>query len=291
VNARWAKVSAGGLPEAYTRQVMVRLYLDRTRRAWFRREASTPDVPDQAQDDDRNGLDDVAAAVHAGLDGLPPRQRAVLVLRYWEDLTLQEVATTLGCSVGTAKSHASRGLATLRSRLSPQEGPAEVQGLSGKEEDVTDDDTFMKDVLARAVQERPAPVLDVETVIAGGSRRRRRRTGLTILGTVSGSVLAAGVVLGVTARDHTPTVGWSKPHRWTRYCCPHILEAHRPLCRHCPNVDQFDHWELRTRKGRGGSTSSARSWASSVRAPTGCCGRWLSPVSRRGRCGVRTTTA
>jgi RNA polymerase sigma-70 factor (sigma-E family) len=121
VYARWSRVSAGGPPDAYTRQVLVRLYLDRTRRAWFKREASTPNVPDHQLTWDPIRGDDDTATLQAALEGLPARQRTVLVLRYWDDLTLEQVAATLGCSVGTAKSHASRGLATLRSRLSQQQ--------------------------------------------------------------------------------------------------------------------------------------------------------------------------
>ena len=48
------------------------------------------------------------------LAGVPPRQRAVLVLRYWHDLSVEETATALGCSTGTVKSQAARGLARLR---------------------------------------------------------------------------------------------------------------------------------------------------------------------------------
>ncbi|MGC4807102.1 SigE family RNA polymerase sigma factor [Micromonospora sp. DT233] len=59
------------------------------------------------------------------LRGLPPRMRAVLVLRYWEDLPEAQIAQTLGCSVGTVKSQASRGIARLRAAL-----PALAEGAS-----------------------------------------------------------------------------------------------------------------------------------------------------------------
>jgi RNA polymerase sigma factor (sigma-70 family) len=51
------------------------------------------------------------------VSALPPRQRAVLVLRYYEDLTEQQIADVLGCRPGTVKSQASAALATLRTRL------------------------------------------------------------------------------------------------------------------------------------------------------------------------------
>lgn len=53
----------------------------------------------------------------AALGELPARQRAVVVLRYWDDLSETEVAHALGCSAGTVKSQAARGLAKLRARL------------------------------------------------------------------------------------------------------------------------------------------------------------------------------
>lgn len=67
----------------------------------------------------RDVADDVVVReeVRAALHGLPPRMRAVLVLRYWEDLTEAQTAQTLGCSVGTVKSLASRGIARLRAVL------------------------------------------------------------------------------------------------------------------------------------------------------------------------------
>ena len=63
------------------------------------------------------GAVDARAELLGALAVLPPRQRAVLVLRYFEDLSEAQVAQTLGCSVGTVKSTASRGLARLREAL------------------------------------------------------------------------------------------------------------------------------------------------------------------------------
>jgi RNA polymerase sigma factor (sigma-70 family) len=56
------------------------------------------------------------------LAALPPRQRAVIVLRYWEDYSLDDAAVALGISVGTVKSQAARGLAALRGHLAPADG-------------------------------------------------------------------------------------------------------------------------------------------------------------------------
>ena len=59
------------------------------------------------------------------LAAVPPRQRAVLVLRYWEDLPVDEVAALLNCSPGTVKSQSARGLDTLRGLLSPMHSSSE----------------------------------------------------------------------------------------------------------------------------------------------------------------------
>lgn len=101
-------------PEAYVRRVLVNASIDRWR--WLRRrDESSLDAagPGPAGGDPAILVARRDELIRA-LAALPPRQRAVLVLRYWEDMTEAEVAGLLGCSVGTVKSQASRGLARLR---------------------------------------------------------------------------------------------------------------------------------------------------------------------------------
>lgn len=96
-------------PEAYVRRVMLTTYLSWRRRKWSG-EVPASSVPDSgviAEPELRLSLLEV-------LGRLTPRQRAVIVLRYFDDLSEAETASFLGCSVGTVKSHASRGLQELR---------------------------------------------------------------------------------------------------------------------------------------------------------------------------------
>jgi RNA polymerase sigma-70 factor (sigma-E family) len=98
--------------EAYTRVTMVRLAGRWRRRRWSR-EVPTCAIPERATDDHAADVD-LAALVHSALASLPWPQRAVLVLRYYDDLSENEIASILRCSVGTVKSRASRALAALR---------------------------------------------------------------------------------------------------------------------------------------------------------------------------------
>jgi len=111
----WHRVARHEALDPYVRQVLIRTFIDDGRRGWWRRERpqETPvDHPAaQAGADDRLVLMQALAAV-------PPRQRAVLVLRYWEDMSVEQTAAVLSCSTGTVKSQAARGLDALRILMS-----------------------------------------------------------------------------------------------------------------------------------------------------------------------------
>ena len=120
----WPRISRRSDPERYVRQILVNASVDRWRQLRRR-----PEIPLVADVEARGG--DSAAAVAdrdlllRGLGELPPRQRAVLVLRYFEDMSEAQTAAMLGCSVGTVKSQAARGLARLRDITAGAERPSE----------------------------------------------------------------------------------------------------------------------------------------------------------------------
>lgn len=114
VYLKWRKVRASDNPDGYVRTMVVRAFLHERRRAWTARVVLTNETPERAAPPTE--VED-ASVLRAALDRLPPRQRAVLVLRFIEDLSVGEVAQLLGCSAGTVKSQTSHGLATLRRLL------------------------------------------------------------------------------------------------------------------------------------------------------------------------------
>jgi RNA polymerase sigma-70 factor (sigma-E family) len=112
----WSRVRRADSPDAYVRRIVINTNSSRMRTRRFS-EHVMPVLPDHGAPDQTGQQDDRSALV-AALMTLPARQRAVVVLRYWLDLTESQVAATLGCSAGTVKSQASRALAKLR--LSPE---------------------------------------------------------------------------------------------------------------------------------------------------------------------------
>ncbi len=111
-------------PVAYVRKVMVNTHLTRWRR-WGSR-VRLGDVPETAADDARLERSHDRDALRRALAALPPRQRAVLVLRYLEDMPDDAIAALLGCQPTTVRSQASRGLAALRPLLTA-DPPADDQ--------------------------------------------------------------------------------------------------------------------------------------------------------------------
>jgi RNA polymerase sigma-70 factor (sigma-E family) len=108
----WRSIRDPHNAEAYTRTVLTRLAIKGSRRRW-RGERPTPALPEAVATDSYSEVDD-GDAVRRALAALPVEQRAVLVLRFYADLSEAQIAEVLRCSSGTVKSRASRGLAALR---------------------------------------------------------------------------------------------------------------------------------------------------------------------------------
>lgn len=112
----WPRLRDPGSAEAYTRKAITNTAI-----TWYRRrswnERPTDTVPEQRSSADH--ADDLTTrdVLWSALQALPPRQRAVIVLRYYEDLSEARTAEVLGCAPGTVKSQASAGLRKLRDHL------------------------------------------------------------------------------------------------------------------------------------------------------------------------------
>ena len=146
----WPRVQRKQDPESYTRVIMARLHISvwrlrrRERLSWDPPEESYLDAPPLDQ------------GLWEQLGGLPRKQRAVLVLRYYEQLTDQEIAHVLGISRGTVRSHASLGLSRLRSTM---ESPLAAR-------------TTMNPVTGRTTMESPAAGrTTMENPVAGRNSR------------------------------------------------------------------------------------------------------------------------
>ena len=97
--------------DAYTRRIVVNTIIDDSRRGWFRKERPVEVIPDRPVSD--HDPTDRIAALEA-LARLPAKRRATLVLRYWEDMSVEQTAEVMGCSVNTVKSQTARGIQSLR---------------------------------------------------------------------------------------------------------------------------------------------------------------------------------
>ena len=124
----WPRLRDREKVDAYVKRTIVTTAIDwRRRRSFHERPVEVlPESPRAGQEE--------SVATHQALIGhlraLPPRQRAAIVLRYYEDLSVAQTAEIMGCSAGSVKTHVSLGLGKLRERL----GPAFELGLTADEE-------------------------------------------------------------------------------------------------------------------------------------------------------------
>ena len=122
---RWSRIQRDD-PEAYVRKIMLNTWSSWWRRRW-RGEVPSGQLPDAAGPDHYSSVDS-RQALRAALAKLPPRQRAVVVLRYHQDLSEAQVAALLGVTAGTVKSQAAKALATLREQATL--GPYRTQPMT-----------------------------------------------------------------------------------------------------------------------------------------------------------------
>lgn len=113
----WRRISHEEVPQSFVRRTLFRAFLDERRKPW-RREVTVGDFGGTGLDPPVDDPDVASQlAIRRVVAELPARQRAALVLRYWEDQPFEEVARVLGCTVSTARSLATRGVQALRRTL------------------------------------------------------------------------------------------------------------------------------------------------------------------------------
>jgi RNA polymerase sigma-70 factor (sigma-E family) len=116
----WGRVRATDEPERYVRRILANASADRWRRLARRPEQSLPAGDAGLSTPDMSAEIAERDFLLRALAQLPPRQRAVMVLRYFDDMTEAEIAGVLGCSIGTVKSQVARALARLRDANVPE---------------------------------------------------------------------------------------------------------------------------------------------------------------------------
>ena len=110
---RWGRIRRMGAPEAYVRRVVANTAISQSRRPFLHHEVNLPELPEHVRASFEDGSDS-HSLLWPLVCALPPRQRAVVVLRFYEDLTEAQVAQVLGCSIGTVKSQGHDAMQSLR---------------------------------------------------------------------------------------------------------------------------------------------------------------------------------
>lgn len=113
---KWSRARGAANLDAYTRRVVVNSLINERRRGWFRRERPHAEPREPAAADPDRAEDRMSLL--AALSRLPLRERTAVVLRFWEDQSVEATAHAMGCSVSTVKKQTARGLRTLRELLS-----------------------------------------------------------------------------------------------------------------------------------------------------------------------------
>jgi RNA polymerase sigma-70 factor (sigma-E family) len=124
----WPRVARGSNIDAYVSRVLVHKFIDDKRRPW-RRQVVTPTLPESSDPRAAAALEHVErqdGPLARALSTLPAQQRAVIVLRYTDDLTIDEIARVLDLPSGTVKSRLSRGVDALRAQLEARDAEAET---------------------------------------------------------------------------------------------------------------------------------------------------------------------
>ena len=204
----WRRIGQMEYPEAYVRRMLANTLVSSRRRAWHR-ERPTDTLPEVAGDSaempvlDRSLLWPLVCA-------LPDRQRAVIVLRYYEDLSEAQIAEALGCAPGTVKSQASsgdRGAPSSRGRGGRGRGGGRVMTLGDQ----------LRAVLSQEADMQYATPPDVDRLIIGGRQRRRHRNLARAGGAALALVLVGGGAYAVTpGRRRRPGLAGSRTSRRRR---------------------------------------------------------------------------
>lgn len=119
VYVSWSRVARASTPDAYVRRMLVNQVISWRRRPAYQAEITSAAPPERHVDGHEVSVTE-SSALWEALSGLPPRQRAVLVLRFYEDLSERDIAAVLGIAPGTVKSQCSAALGNLRASLGSQ---------------------------------------------------------------------------------------------------------------------------------------------------------------------------
>lgn len=129
----WPRIRDRRTVGQYARKTLVRCWLDERRRPWRRGEHHATEVPDIADPsaDPNEHTDRISqrSVVLRAMTELAPKQRAVLVLRYFDDLSISDTAAVMKCSEGNVKSQSARGLANLREVLARMQSTPAIAGM------------------------------------------------------------------------------------------------------------------------------------------------------------------